>query len=185
MQNTKTQKTKTQKPAIANENHLDYSPVGGFVAVLNKNGKVTASAEKRAILLNALDSKGLQALAVNGRGSMQKQAAQSLGIDSLASLLGSESPLSGGEIASLRAFLIGTYGESLFNREAHKGLGGLIEYLNLVIKKLELDSAVAETATAQSRILKKLATVRSECASVERLIELRNSAIALAQNPKP
>ena len=181
----KTQKTKTQKTAIANETHLQYSPVGGFVAVLNKNGKVTASAEKRAVLLNALDSKGIQALAVNGKGAMQKQAAQSLGVDSLPSLLGSENPLSGGQIAALRAFLISAYGESLFNRETHKGLSGLVEYLALVIKKLELDSAVAETATAQSRILKKLATVRAECAQVERLIQLRDSAIALAKTPNP
>ena len=109
---------------------------------------------------------------------MQKQAAQALAVDSLATLLASEAPLAGGQIATLRAMLVGSYGEALFNREAHKGLSGLTEYLNLVIKKLELDSAVAETATAQSRVLKKLATVRSECASVERLVTLRDAAIA-------
>ena len=172
-------KTKTQniQTVNANENH-SYSPVGGFLPSLNKAGKVTTTAEKRAVLLNALDSKGIQALAINGKGSLAKSAAQSLGVDSLESLLASEVPLAGGQIAALRAFIVGTYGESLFNRETHKGLNGLTEYLNLVIKKLELDSAVAETATAQSRILKKLATVRSECASVERLLTLRDAAIA-------
>ena len=171
MQNQITQATK------ANENH-SYSPVGGFLPSLNKAGKVTQTAEKRAVLLNALDSKGILALAINGKGSLAKSAAQTLGVDSLESLLASETPLAGGQIAALRAFIVGTYGESLFNRETHKGLNGLTEYLNLVIKKLELDSAVAETATAQSRILKKLATVRAECANVERLLILRDAAIA-------
>ena len=168
----------------ANESH-SYQPVGGFLPSLNKAGKVTATAEKRSALLNALDNKGIQALAVNGRGQMQKSAAQALGVDSLATLLASENPLSGGQIASLRAFIVGTYGESLFNRETHKGLSGLIEYLNLVIKKLELDSAVAETATAQSRVLKKLATVRAECANVERLVTLRDAAIAASKTLNP
>ena len=179
-------KTKTQAKAqvIANETHSQYQPVGGFLPALNKAGKVTKSAEKRAILLNALDSKGLQAMAVNGRGTMQKQAAQALGVDSLQSLLASQTDLTGGQIAALRAFLIGAYGEALFNRETHKGLSGLVEYLNLVIKKYELESAVAETATQQARALKKLATVRAECAQVERLIELRDAAIA-ASTLKP
>ena len=181
---TKTQKTQNAIVANENENH-SYLPVGGFLPSLNKAGKVTQTAEKRAILLNALDSKGIQALAVNGKGSMAKAAAQSLGVDSLESLLASENPLSGGQIATLRAMLIGAYGESLYNREAHKGLNGLTEYLALVIKKFELDSAVAETATAQSRILKKLATVRSECASVERLVALRDEAIASSKTLNP
>ena len=163
----------------ANENH-SYQPVGGFLPSLNKAGKITSTAEKRAVLLNALDIKGIQALAVNGKGQMQKQAAQALSVDSLATLLASENPLSGGQIASLRAMIVGTYGESLFNRESHKGLSGLVEYLAMVAKKFELDLAVAETATAQSRILKKLATVRSETAAIQRLVELRDVAIAIA-----
>ena len=182
---TKTQKTKTAIVANENVNHSQYAPVGGFVASLNKAGKVTTTAEKRAVLLNALDSKGIQALAINGKGSLAKSAAQSLGVDSLETLLASESPLTGGQIAALRAFIIGSYGEGLFNRENHRGLSGLTEYLSLVIKKLELDSAVAETATAQSRVLKKLATVRSECASVERLVTLRDAAIAASKTLNP
>ena len=177
----KTKTQKTQNAIIENDNHSQYAPVGGFIASLNKAGKVTTTAEKRATLLNALDQKGIQALAVNGKGSMSKAAAQSLGVDSLESLLASENPLSGGQIATLRAMLIGAYGESLYNREAHKGLNGLTEYLALVIKKFELDSAVAETATAQSRILKKLATVRAECANVERLVTIRDAAIAASK----
>ena len=181
MQNQTNQITQAPK---ANENH-SYLPVGGFLPSLNKAGKVTTTAEKRATLLNALDNKGIQALAVNGKGQMQKQAAQALAVDSLATLLASESPLTGGQIASLRAFIVGAYGESLFNRQNHKGLSGLIEYLGLVIRKLELDQAVAETATTQSRLLKKLATVRSECASVERLLILRDDAIAASAIATP
>ena len=148
----------TQAPK-ANENH-SYSPVGGFLPSLNKSGKVTSTAEKRSVLLNALDSKGIQALAVNGKGQMQKQAAQALAVDSLATLLASENPLSGGQIASLRAFIVGSYGESLFNRETHKGLSGLVEYLSLVNKKLELDCAVAETATDEERATDRRMSLR-------------------------
>ena len=176
-------KTKTQKTTIVaneNENHSQYAPVGGFLPALNKAGKVTATAEKRAALLNALDNKGIQALAINGKGRLQKSAAQALGVDSLASLLASETDLTGGQIATLRAMLIGAYGEALYNRETHKGLSGLVEYLALVAKKFELESAVAETATAQGRVLKKLMSVRAEGAAVQRLIELRDNAIASA-----
>ena len=175
--------SKTQNQNVqtvnANENH-SYLPVGGFLPALNKAGKVTTTAEKRAVLLNGLDRKGIQALAVNGKGRMAKNAAASLQLDSLPSLLASETDLTGGQIATLRALIVGAYGESLFNRQNHKGLSGLVEYLSLVIRKFELDSAVAETATAQSRVLKKLATVRAECANVERLITLRDAAIAHA-----
>ena len=173
--------TQNQTPVIANENPSQYQPVGGFLPSLNKAGKVTATAEKRAVLLNALDSKGVQALAVNGKGSLAKTAAASLQLDSLPSLLGSAVPLSGGQIATLRAMLIGSYGESLFNRETHKGLSGLVEYLGLVAKKFELDQAVAETATSQGRIIKKLVDVRAEGAAIQRLIELRDTAIAQSQ----
>ena len=182
---TKTQKTVSAIVANENENHSHYAPVGGFLPALNKSGKVTQTAEKRSVLLNALDTKGIQALAVNGKGSMQKSAAQALGVDSLQSLLASETPLTGGQIAALRAFIVGSYGESLFNRETHKGLNGLVEYLGLVVQKLEIDQAVAETATAQARILKKLATVRSECANVERLVTLRDAAIAASKTLNP
>ena len=177
------QKTQNQVTANANENHSQYAPVGGFIPALNKGGKVTATAEKRAVLLNALDTKGIQAMAVNGRGAMAKAAAASLQVDSLETLLGSQSPLTGGQIATLRAMLIGAYGENLFNREHHKGLNGLVEYLGLIAKKCELDSAVAETATAQGRVLKRLASVRAEMASVQRLIELRDAAISLNAAP--
>ena len=172
-------KTQNQTAIIENENH-SYSPVGGFLPSLNKVGKVTATAQKRAVLLNALDSKGVQALAINGRGAMSKAAAASLGVDSLESLLGSQNPLTGGQIATLRAMLIGAYGEAMFNRETHKGLSGLVEFLGLVSKKLEIDVATAETATQQQRILKKLMTVRAETASVQKLIDLRDAAIAAA-----
>ena len=178
--NAKTQNQTAQAVAVENENHSQYKPVGGFLPSLNKGGKVTATAQKRAVLLNALDSKGIQAMAINGRGAMAKAAAASLGVDSLESLLASQNPLTGGQIATLRAMMIGAYGESLFNRETHKGLGGLVEFLGLVAKKFELDSATAETATAQQRVLKRLSTVRAETAAVQKLIELRDAAIAAA-----
>ena len=175
--NAKTQ-TQNQTAIIENDNHSQYKPIGGFAPALNKAGKVTTTAQKRAVLLNALDSKGIQAMAINGRGAMAKVAAASLQVDSLDSLLGSQNPLSGGQIATLRAMIVGAYGEALFNRETHKGLGGLIEFLGLVAKKLEIDSATAETATAQQRVLKRLSTVRAETAAIQRLLELRDVAIA-------
>ena len=183
MQNTtqnQTQNQTAQAVTVENDNHSQpqFKPVGGFLPTLNKGGKVTATAQKRAVLLNALDSKGIQAMAINGKGSMAKTAAASLQVDSLESLLGSQNPLSGGQIATLRAMLIGTYGEAMFNRETHKGLSGLVEYLGLIAKKYELDSAAAETATQQQRVLKRLGTVRAEATSVQRLIEMRDAAIA-------
>ena len=172
------QNQSTQNQIIANDSENHYQPVGGFLPSLNKQGKVTATAQKRAVLLNALDKKGIQALAINGKGKLAKDAAASLQVDSLASLLASPKDLTGGQIATLRAMIIASYGESLFNRESHKGLGGLVDYLALVAKKLEVDVAVAETATTQQRIISKLATVRAETAAIQRLLDLRDMAIA-------
>ena len=169
--------TQNQTPANANENH-SYQPVGGFAPALNKKGKVTITAQKNAALLNSLDKRGLQSVAVNGKGKVAKDAAVALDVDSLPGLLGSQSPLTGGQVATLRTLIISAYGVSFFNRESHKGLSGLIEFMHLVEKSLELDFAIAETATAQSKALKKLTELRAEIASVQRLLELRDMAIA-------
>lgn len=172
----------TQTPANANENH-SYSPIGGFQPSINKNGKVTITAQKNAALLNSLDKRGLQSVAVNGKGKVAKDAAAALDVDSLAGLLGSQSPLTGGQVATLRTLIISAYGVSFFNREAHKGLSGLVEFMHLVEKSLELDFAIAETATAQGKALKKLSILRAEIASVQCLIGMRDVAISAAAAP--
>lgn len=184
MQNTAQNTQDSQNVTIANENHShDYKPVGGFLPSLNKAGKVTATAEKQALLLNGLDKTGIMAVAMNGKGKMAKSAAQAVGAYSLESLLASPVKLDGGQVASLRVFLVGAYGESYFNRETMRGLAGMVDYLNIVSRKFELDVALAETATKQGRTVAKLATVRAEIASVQRLIELRDADIALSAKP--
>jgi hypothetical protein len=184
MQNTTQNTQAPQNVAIANENHShDYAPVGGFIPALNKAGKVTSTAEKQALLLNGLDKTGIMAVAMNGKGKMAKSAAQAVGAYSLETLLASPVKLDGGQVASLRVFLVGAYGESYFNRETMRGLAGMVDYLNIVARKLELDIALAETATKQARIVSRLATVRAETASVQRLIELRDADIALSAKP--
>ena len=152
-----------------------------FAPLTNKSGKVTATAEKRAILLNGLDSRGVLSIALNGKGAMAKQAQMSIAADSLDSLLNSDVALSGEKIAALRAFLIGAYGEASFNRETMKGLLGMVTYLDAVRLMLDHRFIIAETVKAQDNAVKALQALNEQMGQLQNLIVLRDEAIALTR----
>ena len=153
---------------------------GNFSPMLNKSGKVTATAEKRAALLNGLDQSGITSIALHGKGAMAKQAAMALGGESLESLLCSPEQLTGAQIATLRAHLVGAWGEASFNRATMKGLGGMVEFLDTVRLMLVHQVAVAETVKAQDNAMKRLGLCDAQIAQVQALVVLRDAAIAVA-----
>lgn len=154
-----------------------------FLPQTGKTGKVTASSEKRAELLNALDNRGVLAVALNGTGAMAKQAQKAMGADTLESLLSSPVALSGAEINTLRAFLIGKYGEALYSRSTMangdklKGLDGLAVYMRVVAKSLDLRFDVAETVKAQDSARTAINTVAQIMIDLDQLIILRQIKI--------
>ena len=164
------------------DNHALSISTGNFLPTLNKAGKVTATSEKRSILLNGLDQSGIVSLALHGKGAMAKQAAMALGGDSLESLLCSESALTGAQIATLRAHLVGAWGEASFNRASMKGLSGMVAFMETVRLVLVHRVAVAETVKAQDNAMKRLELCDAQVVQVQALIALRDAAIAAASN---
>lgn len=154
-----------------------------FTPLLNKTGKVTATAEKRVNLLNALDQQGVMSIAVHGKGAIAKQAAVALGGETLESLLCSEIALTGAQIATLRAHLVGAWGEASFNRASMKGLSGMVAYLETVRLVLVHRVAVAETVKAQDNAMKRLELCDKQTAQVQALIILRNEAMSVVTVP--
>ncbi len=154
--------------------------LGAFLPSLNKAGKVTATAEKRASLLNALDQQGLMSIAIHGKGPMAKQAATALEGETLESLLSSEIVLTGAQIATLRAHLVGAWGEASFNRASMKGLSGMVSFLETVRLVLVHRASVAETVKAQDNAMARLELCDKQTAQVQALIILRDAAIASA-----
>lgn len=152
--------------------------VGGFVPSINKAGKVTATAEKQAELLNSLDSRGILSVALNGKGKISKAAQSRIGGDTLDGLLYSQTKLEGAQVNTLRALLIAEYGEGLFSRETMKGLDGLGLYLKAVHAQAEARWLAAETAKQQERQMSILQKVQDQIVLLGNLIALRNEDIA-------
>lgn len=156
---------------------------GSFAPLLNKAGKVTATAEKRAALLNGLDPSGITSIALHGKGAMAKQAAAALGGESLESLLRMDVALSGAQIATLRAHLVGVWGEGNFNRATMKGLTGMVTFLETVRLSLVHRVAIAETAKTQNNTMKRIELCDAQMAQVQALITLRNEAMSIVTVP--
>lgn len=154
--------------------------IGSFLPALNKAGKVTATAEKRASLLNALDQQGITSIAIHGKGAIAKQAAMALGGETLESLLSSETALTGAQIATLRAHLVGAWGEASFNRASMKGLSGMVSFMETVRLVLVHRVAVAETVKAQDSAMKRIELCDKQIAQAQALVVLRDAAIASA-----
>ncbi len=154
---------------------------GAFLPTTNKAGKVTATAEKRAALLNGLDQAGILSLALHGKGAMAKQASAAVGGESLASLLASSEALTGAQIATLRAHLVGAWGEASFNRASMRGLSGMVDFLDNVRLVLAHRVNGAETVTAQDNAMKRLALLDKQIEQVQALVALRDAAIFAAQ----
>lgn len=157
--------------------------IGSFLPMLNKSGKVTATSEKRAALLNGLDQQGITSIAMHGKGAMAKQAAAALGGESLESLLCSEVALSGAQIATLRAHLVGAWGEGNFNRATMKGLTGMVTFLETVRLSLVHRVSVAETVKAQDSAMKRIELCDKQAAQVQALVTLRNEAMSIVTVP--
>ena len=152
---------------------------GHFTALENKAGKITASAEKRAALLNELESgKSILAVALHGKGAMQRQAAASFQAPTLEGLLASPIKLDGDQVSALRALLINAYGEGSYSRATMKGLDGLRTYLQAVACGLESRMLATETASQYARASARLSEARGHAEQVQNLIALRDADIA-------
>lgn len=144
-----------------------------FTATANKAGKVTASAEKRAALLNSLGhGEDILAIALNAKGgALKREAAAAVGAQTLESLLASPTRLTGRQGNTLKGFLVAEYGEARYNRACAPGaLEAMAHYLTTVRHELLAAYGSAETAKRQAALADKI-----------ELLEFRQKQLAALQ----
>ncbi len=144
-----------------------------FTPVTNKAGKVTASAEKRAALLNSLGhGEDILAIALNAKsGALKREAAAAVGAQTLESLLASPTRLTGRQGNTLKGFLVAEYGEARYNRASAPGaLETMAHYLATVRHELLAAYGSAETAKRQAALAEKI-----------ELLEFRQKQLAALQ----
>ena len=151
--------------------------VGKFVAVENKKGKITASAEKTADVLNASSVDTLKALARDGKGTVGTQARQAiLGNAFGLAQLRLAASLNGGQWGQVLPLLVGHYGIACYNRLSMKGKDGAIKYIGAVIKNLEVKFDACETVKAQESVKKQLSEAKGDADNLLRLWQVSEDA---------
>lgn len=144
-----------------------------FTPATNKAGKVTASAEKRAALLNSLGhGEDILALALNAKGgALKREAAAAVNAQTLEGLLASPTRLTGRQGNTLKGFLVAEYGEARYNRNSAPGaLEAMAHYLSTVRHELLAAYGSAETAKRQAALAEKI-----------ELLEFRQKQLAALQ----
>ena len=175
--------------------HAETSPLslslsavaGAFLPVVNKAGKVTATAEKVAATLNAASPAALVGHAMTSRGAIGKQARRALAsvaltLDNIRALDTAPDGALWGDIFSL---LRGTYGVADYNRATMRGKGGALAYMVAVEATATQRFNRAETVKAQTAAIDHLDAVRVDLDHVRRLYDLSEAArIAAEQTPE-
>ena len=151
-----------------------------FVPVANRAGKVTASAEKRADLLNSLGhGQDVLTIAMQGKGALAREARGAVQTESLPGLMSSPTALSGRQVNTLRVLLVAEYGEALYSRTASsgvRGLAGLSIYLQAAEAAALSRMLSAETFKAQERATATVGAIRSHMEQLASLLRLEDAA---------
>ena len=142
-----------------------------FFPSIGKNGKVSATAEKTALILNSVDKDGLTALARDGKGTIGAQARAVIlgGAFGLPQLRVAEK-LDRDQWGNALALLVGEYGPQAFNRSTMRGRAGCSLYLHAVERAALVRFDGAETVIAQKRAMDAVDAVRADLAHIDRLI---------------
>lgn len=131
--------------------------IGGFTPTENKAGKVSANAEKIALVLNAVNADGLTALARDGKGVIGTRARMAiLGNAFGLPQLRIAAELDGGQWGNALSLLVGEYGPAYLNRATMKGKSGCVAYMAHVVATLRVKVDSCETVKAQDRAIAAL-----------------------------
>lgn len=137
-----------------------------------RTGKVSASNEKAAALLNSSDKQTIVSAALTSRGAVGKTAKTALlsSVKTLETLL-SCAALDGSEWGNLLTLLAGEFGVDCFNRATMSGKAGCERYIALTVQALEVKFSKCETVKAQQRVMPILQQALDAQANVKRLID--------------
>lgn len=144
--------------------------VGTFLPTINKQGKVTSTADKVAKALNSLNGRGLVGAALTGRGAVAKQARAAIAADAetLQSLVASHS-IQGSQWGNLLGLLVAEFGPACLNRETMRGKVGAVRYCDAVLADLTAKLHKAETDKQTERAVTRLEFAQAVADAVRRL----------------
>ena len=157
--------------------------VGSFVAVEGKNGKISATSEKIALILNSADQSGLTALARDGKGKVGTLAREAvLGHAFGLPQVRVAQELDGSQWGNVLALLVGEYGPAYLNRATMRGKAGCVAYMAHVVATLRVKVDSCETVKAQDRAIVALNSALADYDHVARLFQISENARMTAQS---
>ena len=152
-----------------------------FLPAIGKTGKVSATSEKVAVVLNTVNKDGLTALARDGKGAIGAQARKAV----LGSAFGLPqirvaSRLERDQWGNALSLLVGEYGPQYLNRATMRGRDGTVTYLQAVERAALVRFDAAETAVQQERAMKAVKAIRADLDVMVNLVSVAENEI-LAQ----
>ena len=156
---------------------------GTFTPTEGKNGKISATSEKIALVLNSADLGGLTALARDGKGRVGTLAREAV----LGSAFGLPqvrvaTELDGSQWGNALALLVGEYGPSYLNRATMRGKSGCVAYMAHVVAVLRVKVDGCETVRAQDRAITALQVATADYDHIARLFQASEAARIAAQS---
>ncbi len=156
---------------------------GSFVATEGKNGKISATSEKIALILNSADASGLTALARDGKGKVGTLAREAV----LGNAFGlpqvrAAQELDGSQWGNTLALLVGEYGPAYLNRATMRGKAGCVAYMAHVVATLRVKVDSCETVKAQDRAIAALNLAVADYDHISRLFQISENARIAAQS---
>ena len=149
-----------------------------FLPMVGKNGKVSATSEKVALVLNNVNREGLTALARDGKGAIGSQARKAV----LGSAFGLPqirvaTRLERDQWGNALSLLVGEYGPQYLNRATMRGRDGTVAYLQAVERALLVRFDSAETPAQQDRAMTAVNAVRADLGVLVNLVGVAEAEI--------
>ena len=149
-----------------------------FLPMVGKTGKVSATSEKVALVLNNVNKDGLTALARDGKGAIGTQARKAV----LGSAFGLPqirvaSRLERDQWGNALSLLVGEYGPQYLNRATMRGRDGTVAYLKAVERAALVRFDGAETPAQQERAMKAVNAIRADLDVMVNLVGVAENEI--------
>ena len=149
-----------------------------FLPTIGKTGKVSATSEKVALVLNNVNRDGLTALARDGKGAIGAQARKAV----LGSAFGLPqirvaTQLERSQWGNALSLLVGEYGPQYLNRATMTGRAGTVAYLRAVERAALVRFDAAETAVQQERAMKAVQAIRADLDIMVNLVTVAENEI--------
>ena len=150
-----------------------------FLPMIGKTGKVSATSEKVALMLNNVNRDGLTALARDAKGAIGAQARKAV----LGSAFGLPqvrvaTRLERDQWGNALSLLVGEYGPQFLNRATMRGRAGTVAYLQAVERASLVRFDGAETVAQQERAMKAVQAVRADLDIMVNLVAVAEAEIA-------